>query len=53
MAISTKQNSQHASNHNDAYEALRVDNREDGKNCKDRLDRDSIKTHVLQVLFLD
>lgn len=30
VAISTKQNSQHASNHDDAYETLRVDNREDG-----------------------
>ena len=54
VAISTKQNSQHASNHDDAYETLRVDNREDGKNCKDRFDRDFHKnTHVLQVLLLD
>lgn len=30
VAISTKQNSQNASNHDDAYETLRVDNREDG-----------------------
>ena len=44
VAISTKQNSQNASNHDDAYETLRVDNREDGKNCQDRFDRDSIKT---------
>ena len=46
VAISTKQNSQHASIHDDAYETLRVDNREDGKNFKDRFNRESIKTLV-------